>query len=123
MSDEVIQGEVVTEETALVAAKSFLELIQPRPLPQTPFQLELERSKTKILFSKYPDGTLRLYKPDSLIGDTPAGYNEQKVSVKVRVTSPTEDFMVVLQTTREQLDKPGTEEFLAQNAYRWSRMK
>lgn len=31
------------------------------------------RSDATILFSRYPDGTLRLYKPGSILDDAPAG--------------------------------------------------
>lgn len=94
-----------------------------KPLLQTPFQQELERTGTKILFSKYPDDTFRLYKPDSIIGDTPAGYSEERVSVKVIVKTRTEEFMVSIRTTRTELDRPDTEEYLAQAAYRWARLR
>lgn len=88
---------------------------------QTPLQKELERTGDQIQFSKYPDGTLRLYKPDSIIADTPAGYSESRVSVKVMVKRSNEEFVVTLNTTRMSLDQPGAEDKLAQAAYNWRR--
>lgn len=98
---------------------SFLARLQPQYV-QTPFQAELERSQTQIRFSKHTDdGTLRLYKPDSLIGDEPAGYSEERVSVKIWVKRSDEEFLVAIKTTRTELDRPGAEDYLAQAAYRW----
>jgi hypothetical protein len=132
IEEEIIQGEIEEPEAksqALIAVpahvpitESLIERLLRQPVVrQTPFQEELERTGTTILFSKYPDNTLRLYKPDSIIGDTPAGYSERHVSVKVIVKTRNDEFMVSLKTTREELDRPGTEEYLAQAAYEWAR--
>lgn len=88
-------------------------------LPQTEFQKALERTGTQIKFSEYPDGTLRLYKHDSLIGDTPAGYSEEKVSIKIIVKTSTEQFAVSINTNRHALDRPGMKDRLAEIAYTW----
>lgn len=75
------------------------------------------RSDATILFSRYPDGTLRLYKPGSILDDTPAGYSEENVVVKALVKRETEEFMVTIPITRTQLDNPTTEAFLHETAY------
>lgn len=87
----------------------------------TPFAEKLQRLKTNIQFLTYPqDGTLRLFKRGQILGETPASYSEDKVLIKARVTSPTEDFVVVLDVTRKMLDEPGVEERLAEAAYNLS---
>lgn len=75
------------------------------------------RSDATILFSRYPDGTLRLYKPGSILDDAPAGYSEENVVVKALVKRESEEFMVTIPITRTQLDNPTTEAFLHETAY------
>lgn len=75
------------------------------------------RSDATILFSRYPDGTLRLYKPGSILDDTPAGYSEENVVVKALVKRESEEFMVTIPITRAQLDNPSSEAFLHETAY------
>lgn len=76
------------------------------------------RSDATIMFSRYPDGTLRLYKPGSILDDTPAGYSEENVVVKALVKRESEEFMVTIPITRTQLDNPSAERFLHETAYR-----
>lgn len=75
------------------------------------------RTDATIMFSRYPDGTLRLYKPGSILDDTPAGYSEENVVVKALVKRETEEFMVTIPITRTQLDNPSAESFLQETAY------
>lgn len=78
------------------------------------------RSDATIMFSRYPDGTLRLYKPGSILDDTPAGYSEENVVVKALVKRDNfenEEFMVTIPITRTQLDNPSAEKFLHETAY------
>lgn len=75
------------------------------------------RSDAVVQFSRYPDGTLRLYKPGSILDDTPAGYSEQNVVVKALVKRQSEEFMVTIPITRTQLDNPSAESFLHETAY------
>lgn len=75
------------------------------------------RTDATVMFSRYPDGTLRLYKPGSMLDDTPAGYSEENVVVKALVKRETEEFMVTIPITRTQLDNPSAEAFLHETAY------
>ena len=75
------------------------------------------RSDATIMFSRYPDGTLRLYKPGSITDDRPAGYSEENVVVKALVKREQEEFMVTIPITRTQLDNPSAEAFLHETAY------
>lgn len=75
------------------------------------------RSDATVMFSRYPDGTLRLYKPGSILDDTPAGYSEENVVVKALVKRESEEFMVTIPITRTQLDNPSAEKFLHETAY------
>lgn len=76
----------------------------------------------EVRFSRHvEDGTLRLYKADSILDDTPAGYSEENVSVKIMVRTPSQEFVVTIKTTRRDLDKPGVEDYLAQVARNWQR--
>jgi len=84
--------------------------------------LPVAPSDTTLFFSRYQeDGSLRLYKENSYIGDAPAGYSDERVTVKILVKRPTEEFMVVIGITRKELDLPGAEERLANIAYGWKR--
>ena len=75
------------------------------------------RSDATIMFSRYPDSTLRLYKPGSILDDMPAGYSEENVVVKALVKRVSEEFMVTIPITRTQLDNPSAESFLHETAY------
>lgn len=75
------------------------------------------RSDATVMFSRYPDGTLRLYKPGSILDDTPAGYSQENVTVKALVKRESEEFMVTIPITRTQLDNPSAEKFLHETAY------
>lgn len=75
------------------------------------------RSDAVVQFSRYPDGILRLYKPGSILDDTPAGYSEENVVVKALVKRTSEEFMVTIPITRTQLDNPSAESFLHETAY------
>lgn len=109
--EEVIDG--IVEEAR--EPKLKLSLVKS-PTPLAPYQ-----GDNQVWFSRYHDGTLRLFKEESLIGDTPAGYSEENVSVKIMIRTHGQEFMVCIRTTRHDLDKPGAEVFLAQMARNWSK--
>lgn len=90
------------------------------PVPKLSFQSLIEQDK-EIYFQRYHDGTLQLFPRGSMFEMSPARYSENEVSVKVLVSSPREKFIVVLPTTRQWLDTPGAEDFLAQKARDWER--
>lgn len=72
----------------------------------------------ELFFSRYQeDGSLRLYKEGSMLGDSPAGYSDPKVVVKILVVRASERFMVCIPTTRMALDQPDYEKTLAEIAW------
>jgi len=101
----------------ILSAMKVAPVIPEVVVPVNPLDV---RDNTTLFFSRYQeDGTLRLYAENSYIGDTPARYSDEKVSVKIMVKRPSETFMVVIGITRRELDLPGAEERLAEIAYRW----
>lgn len=84
------------------------------------FDISDPRANTTLFFSRYQeDGSLRLYPERSYIGDAPAAYSAERVSVKIMVKRPSEEFLVVIPISRRELDLPGAEERLAEIAYNW----
>jgi hypothetical protein len=75
----------------------------------------------EVKFACYPDGTLQLFKPGSILSETPAGYSEEKVTVKALVRKNGEKFMVVIPVYRSWLDHPGAAEELNRIALSWSK--
>lgn len=74
--------------------------------------------KVEFIFSKYQeDGTLRLFKRGSYLSEETAGYSDFHVTVKVLIKTPSQKFMVCLPVTREQLDRPGAEQWLMEKAW------
>lgn len=76
----------------------------------------------QIVFSRYQeDGSLRLFKQGSMLGDEPAGYSEDPVVVKILVRRPDRrgSFMVCLPVRRAFLDQPNAEQILAERAWEW----
>lgn len=90
------------------------------PVPRkTEFELRLERENVKIQALTYPDGTFRLFKPGQILGEDPAGYSEENVIIKLRVTRPGDDYVVILPVSRTFLDQPEAKEQIAIAAYNW----
>ena len=101
------------EEQALAAEPLTAEVV-------TKLDVTDVRANTTLFFSRYSeDGSLRLYPERSYIGDAPAPYSAERVSVKIMVHRPGEQFMVVIPISRRELDLPGAEERLAEIAYSW----
>lgn len=87
----------------------------------TPTAARFAGRGVNIQFLTYPeDKTIRLFQRGQILGEIPAGYSEEKVCIKVRVTTPSEDFAVILDTTRTQLDSSGGLDYLAEAAYNLS---
>lgn len=88
--------------------------------PITPEILAPVDPRGELFFSRYQeDGTLRLYKKGTLLGEDPAGYADREVVVKVLVVRTSERFMVCIPTTRMALDQPDIERHLAEIAWAW----
>lgn len=82
----------------------------------------LSSDQGELFFQRYPDGVLKLYKKNTIVGDTPAGYSENDVVVRVLVKPVgQEPYVVIIPTTRIQLDAPGYEDFLGRAAWEWRR--
>lgn len=92
-----------------------------RPLTPDVMPANFLSVETQVFFLRYPDGTLRLFKPGQILGEEPAGYSEENVVVKIRVIRAGDDFVVVLPATRHMLDQPGAEDALAKYAINWKR--
>lgn len=106
-----------TENLMRVLEKLPIKGVKPRQKSELERKCELEH--VTINFLTYPDGTLRLFKRGQIIGEVPAGYSEENAVIKVRVTRPSEDFVVILPVTRTMLDQPDAMEELAYLAYNW----
>lgn len=77
---------------------------------------ELTTTDNQVDFLRYPDGTLRLFKVGQMLGEIPAGYSDERVVVKIRVRTASQEFAVIVEVTRKSLDLPGAEDRLAQGA-------
>lgn len=108
------------ESTKLVPALAHELDPGPAKLPAVTGGLSPVDPRGQLFFSRYQeDGSLRLYKKGSMLGDDPAGYSDREVVVKVLVKRPSESFMVCIPTTRMALDQPGYEHTLAEIAWAW----
>ncbi len=124
--EEALVPEVVTQSDALPAVRTLGIAKRPETAINTAIGrlahdfLEVEPNFPRVEFLRYPDGRLQLFKPGQILGAEPAGYSENQVVIKGRVTfSSSEDFAVVLPTSRIFLDQPGAEEYMAQLALSW----
>lgn len=106
------------ESTKLVPALAHELDPGPGKLPAITGGLSPVDPRGQLFFSRYQeDGSLRLYKKGSMLGDDPAGYADMEVTVKVLVQRPGERFMVCLPVTRQQLAHPNAEQWLAEKAW------
>ena len=73
---------------------------------------------TELIFSRYKeDGTLRLFKKDSILSDEPAGYTDDEVTVKVLIRERgRQSFMVVLPVRRGLLIQPSAMSWMVKQA-------
>lgn len=106
-----------TSTTSKQNEQEQLAVLQKQTLIEA--QASVEKFGCEVFFARYPDGTLQLFKPGSILSETPAGYSEERVAVKALVKSSGEKFMVIIPTTRIWLDSPGAEEKLHRIASEW----
>lgn len=127
----VVESDSMPEGTALLADLTTVDAIDlaksiDGAIVITNLASQLPESRTMpavrdtaVEFSRYPDGTLRLFKPESILSETPAGYSEERVAVKAIVKSGGEKFVVILPVLRSWLDTRGAEAALTRIALQW----